>query len=87
MRSAHEQEPLGGTLKAIGTVVSLGLTAAVGAVSLAFASERKHAEAARPKEVKYQGGPHFLDQVLGAAFVLTPVGLTWLITRPLRRSR
>lgn len=87
MRFAHEQEPQGGTLKAIGVGVSLGLTAAVGAVSLALASERKHAEAARPKEVKYQGGPHFLDQVLGAAFVIGPPALMWLITRPLRRAR
>lgn len=71
-------------MKVIGTAVSLGLTAAVGAVSLALASERKHADQARPKELQYQGGPHFLDQLVGAMYILAPIALVWRATRKLR---
>ena len=75
------------TLKIKGTIVSLGLTAVVGSISLALSSERKHADRARPREEQYQGEAHTLDQASGAVFVLGPVAVTWLATRRLRKAR
>lgn len=74
-------------MRAIGGLTSIGLTAATTGFCLMRASERKHAERAREKEVRYQGGSNFLDKMAGVAFVVGPPALVWRATRRLRGDK